>query len=66
MSKTEATNGERKTRTPRQPEAIMNAVMALPLGERVNIWKALKVSINEEVGDIKAQAENAAKIAEGV
>lgn len=66
MSKTEATNGERKTRTPRQPEAIFKAALAMPLGERVELLKQLKGSIAAELGDLKSQAEQAAKIAEGV
>lgn len=52
-------------RTPRTYESIEKGALALGLQERVTLSKALNASIAKEVSDLKVQAENAAKIANG-
>lgn len=64
MTEIKATNGETKTRTPRNAEQITKGALALDLTERVELCKALKHSINMEVSALNTQAENAKKAAE--
>jgi len=61
-----ATNGEAKTRTPRNNESITKGALALDLNDRVALCKALKTSIENEVTALKTQAENATKAAENL
>jgi hypothetical protein len=51
-----------KTRTPRNYESILNGALALPLKERADLRNALNESIDKEKADLKAAADEAAKL----
>ena len=56
----------KKTRTPRTAEAITKGALALPLEERIVLVKQLRASIGDEVAILKASADNAVKLTEGL
>lgn len=55
----------KKTRTPRDRHAIYGGAIKLPLAERVELLKALQANIQDEVNNLQAAAENAAKLVKG-
>jgi hypothetical protein len=53
---------EKKTRTPKSPEAITAGALALPLADRVALCKKLKEAIQAEVKLSEIQAKAAADL----
>jgi len=59
------TEAIKKTRTPKNADSITKGALALPLQERVDLWRTLQDSIMAEVETIRAAYEHAEKIANG-
>lgn len=62
MTDIKATNGEAKTRTPRNLESITKGALALDLQDRAKLRDLLIESVSMEVSALKQQAENAEKL----
>ena len=56
---------DKKVRTPRNFDSILNGAKSLPLNERVKLLKALNNNINEEVAALQAAANEATKLVGG-
>lgn len=55
-----------KTRTPRQYNSILSGALKLSLQDRVNLTKAVKASIDDEVKELQATAAMAKEITNGL
>lgn len=53
---------EKKTRIPRDPEAIKEGLLSLELKDRIEIKKAIDTSITDEIATKKAEYEQAPRM----
>ena len=58
------TKNGKKTKTPRQYDAILKGALSLSFSEKVELRRELKASIDVELKNVAAMAENYLKIAQ--